>query len=214
MWVPGSGSLETWDGGLDRNYVYCYLSYFGYQRGHRVVKGFWDRVAERCVDDNPYRLGFLQLVCVSETDESAEKEYEEHVKYFYQKMLRIYSPFAESPGYRSIHSMRESIRPQLGQDAMKSATELNWKDFVEQGHIIAGSPATVRDKMEEAIKLLRVGHLMCLLHIGNMPKELTFKNMNLFAKEVMPGLKNIWQDYDDRWWPERLNEPAATTAAD
>ena len=179
-----------------------------------MVKGFWDRAAERGVDDNPYRLGFLQLVCVSETDESAEKEYEEHVKYFYQKMLRIYAPFAESPGYRSIRSMRESIRPQLGQDAMKSATELNWKDFVEQGHIIAGSPATVRDKLEEAIKLLRVGHLMLLLHIGTMPKELTFKNMNLFANEVMPGLKNIWQEYDDPWWPQRVGELTAATAAD
>ena len=98
VWVPGSGSLETWDWVLDRDYVYCYLSYFGYQRGYRVVKGFWDRAAERGVDDNPYRLGFLQLVCVSETDESAEREYEEHVKYFYQKMLRIYAPFSESPG--------------------------------------------------------------------------------------------------------------------
>ena len=178
------------------------------------VKGFWERAAERGVDDNPYRLGFLQLVCVSETDESAQEEYEEHVKYFYQKMLRIYAPFAESPGYRSIHSIRESVRPQLGQDTMKAATELNWKDFVEQGHIIAGSPATVRDKMEEAIKLLRVGHLMCLLHIGTMPKELTFKNMSLFSKEVMPGLKNMWQEYDDPWWPKQVGEQTAAAAAD
>lgn len=214
VWVPGSGSLETWDWVLDRGYVYCYLSYFGYQRGHRVVKGFWDRAAERGVDDNPYRLGFLQLVCVSETDESAEKEYEEHVKYFYQKMLRIYAPFSESPGYRSIHSIRESIRPQLSQDTMKAANELNWKDFVEQGHIIAGSPATVREKMEEAIKLLRVGHLMCLLHIGTMPKELTFKNMDLFAREVMPGLKSMWREYDDPWWPKRVGEQTITAAAD
>ena len=88
------------------------------------------------------------------------------------------------------------------------------RPFVEQGHIIAGSPATVRDKMEEAIKLLRVGHLMCLLHIGTMPKELTFKNMNLFSKEVMPGLKNIYEEYDDPWWPQRVGEQAAPTAAD
>jgi len=214
VWVPGSGSLETWDWVLDRDHVYCYLSYFGYQRGHRVVKSFWDRAAERGVDDNPYRLGFLQLVCVSETDQSAEKEYEAHVKYFYQKMLRIYAPFNESPGYRSINSMRESMRPQLGRDPMKPAGELEWKDFVEQGHIIAGSPATVRERITEAIKLLRVGHLMCLLHIGSMPPDLTRKNMELFAREVMPGIKDLWQEYDDPWWPERAGQPSLATAAD
>ena len=140
VWIPGSGSLETWDWVLERNYVYCYLSYFGYLRGLRVVQGFWDQVAQRGVDDNPYRLGFLQLVCVSETDASAEKEYSEHVKYFYQKMLHIHPPFAEAPGYRSLASIRQSIRPQIGEEAQKAARELEWKDFVEQGHVIAGQP--------------------------------------------------------------------------
>jgi alkanesulfonate monooxygenase SsuD/methylene tetrahydromethanopterin reductase-like flavin-dependent oxidoreductase (luciferase family) len=204
VWIPGSGSLETWDWVLDRNYVYCYLSYFGYLRGLRVVNGFWDRVAERGLDDNPHRLGFLQLVCVSETDQSAEQEYAEHVKYFYRKMLRIHPPYAEAPGYRSINSIRESIRPQIGEEAQKAAGELEWKDFIEQGHVIAGSPETVRDQLVEAAKMLRVGHLMCLLHIGSMPKELTFKNTELFAKEVMPAVKNLWTEYPDPWWPESV----------
>ena len=88
VWIPGSGSLETWDWVLNHNYVYCYLSYFGYQRAEKVVQGYWNTVAERGIDDNPHRFGFLQLVCVSETDEQAEKDYAEHVKYFYQKMLQ------------------------------------------------------------------------------------------------------------------------------
>jgi alkanesulfonate monooxygenase SsuD/methylene tetrahydromethanopterin reductase-like flavin-dependent oxidoreductase (luciferase family) len=204
VWIPGSGSLETWDWVLDRDYVYCYLSYFGYLRGLRVVQGFWDRVAQRGLDDNPYRLGFLQLVCVSESDASAQAEYEEHVQYFYRKMLRIHPPFAESPGYRSIASIRESIRPQIGEEAQKAARDLDWKDFVEQGHVIAGSPATVRDRLTEAIKMLRVGHLMCLLQIGSMPKDLTLKNTELFAREVMPAVRDLWSDYQDPWWPRRL----------
>ena len=214
VWIPGSGSLETWDWVLDRNYVYCYLSYFGYLRGLRVVNGFWDRVAERGLDDNPHRLGFLQLVCVSETDQSAEQEYAEHVKYFYRKMLRIHPPYAEAPGYRSINSIRESIRPQIGEEAQKAAGELEWKDFIEQGHVIAGSPETVRDKLVEAAKMLRVGHLMCLLHIGSMPKELTLKNTELFAKEVMPAVKNLWTEYTDPGWPEKVNTSSPEVAGD
>ena len=118
-------------------------------------------------------------------------------------MLRIHPPFAETPGYRSIASVRESVRPQIGEEAQKAAQELEWKDFIEQGHVIAGSPATVREQLAEAIKMLRVGHLMCLLHIGTMPKDLTLKNTQLFADEVLPHIRDTWSAYDDRWWPER-----------
>jgi hypothetical protein len=76
---------------------------------------------------------------------------------------------------------------------------------VEQGHIIAGSPATVRDRLKEAIQMLRVGHLMCLLHIGTMPKELTFKNMELFTSQVLPAVKDTWPEYSDPWWPSTLS---------
>ncbi len=210
IWIPGGGSLETWDWVLQRDYVYCYLSYFGYLRGQRVVNGFWNRTAELGFDDNPYRLGFLQLVCVSETDAQAEVDYAPHVRYFYNKMLRIYPPFAEAPGYRSIESMRASVRPQLGEESQRIARELQWKDYVEQGHIIAGSPETVRDRLKEAIKLLRVGHLMCLLHIGSMPKDLTKKNLELFATEVLPALKDTWSEYEDRWWPAAVPDRRGT----
>jgi hypothetical protein len=37
-----------------------------------------------------------------------------------------------------------------------------------------------------------------------MPKELTLKNTELFAKEVMPAVKNLWSDYEDNWWPQAV----------
>jgi hypothetical protein len=42
---------------------------------------------------------------------------------------------------------------------------------------------------------------MVLLQIGSMPKELTFKNTELFAKEVMPHVRDLWPGHKDRWWP-------------
>ena len=212
VWIPGSGSLETWDWVLQRDSVYCYLSYYGYKRGKRVLDAFWERVSELGRDDNPYRAGFLQLVCVSETDASAEQEYFPHIQYFYNKMLRIYPPFAEAPGYRSIGSIRAGVRPQSGEEAAKIARELTWGEIVEKGHVIAGSPATVRDRLKEAVKTLRVGHLMCLLHIGTMPKDLTMKNLELFSKEVLPGIQGMWGEYSDRWWPEAVPDRTQVSA--
>ena len=210
VWIPGSGSLETWDWVLERDYVYCYLSYYGYLRGRRVMDGFWERSAQLGVDDNPHRVGFLQLVGVSETDSRAEEEYAPHVKYFYDKMLRIHPPFAEAPGYRSIESMRAGTRAQTGEEAQRVAKSYTWKDYVEEGHIIAGSPATVRERLKEAISMLRVGHLMCLLHIGSMPKDLTMKNIELFTSEVLPAIRDTWSEYEDPWWPAAV--PGRVTA--
>ncbi len=70
------------------------------------------------------------------------------------------------------------------------------------------------DRLTDAVKLLRVGHLMCLLHIGTMPKELTLKNISLFSKEVMPKVRDIYSEYDDPWWPQRVGDMSALSAAD
>ena len=89
--------------------------------------------------------------------------------------------------------------------------DLRYRDFVEKGYVIAGSPATVRDRIrEEVVKGLRVGNLMVLLQIGSMPHELTLENMDLFAREVLPDLRPLWDDegWVNAWWPERLRGSA------
>jgi hypothetical protein len=83
----------------------------------------------------------------------------------------------------------------------------NWKfkDYVENGLVIGGGPATVRDRLTQAIKDLRVGNLMVLLHIGSMPHALTLKNIDMFAREVMPQVRDIWDDeWENHWWPKGL----------
>jgi hypothetical protein len=49
-----------------------------------------------------------------------------------------------------------------------------------------------------------------------MPSEVCKNNIDLFAREVLPYLEGQWDDeYEDRWWPERLKaqRPAAAMAA-
>jgi hypothetical protein len=49
-----------------------------------------------------------------------------------------------------------------------------------------------------------------------MPHELTLENMDLFAREVLPHLRPLWNDdgWVNHWWPERLRggEPARAGA--
>ena len=201
MWIPGGGSLETWEWTARLDYVYCYLSYFGYKRGKATMDGFWEAIARLGVDDNPYRAGFLQLVCVSDTDAEAERLYARHVDYFYKKCLNVWEGFAEAPGYRTLRTLEAGVRPQVGGRAQRIRQDLDWGKYVEQGYVIAGSPATVRERLAECARSLRVGHLMVLLQIGSMPKELTLRNTELFGREVLPHLRELWAGYKDRWWP-------------
>ena len=48
--------------------------------------------------------------------------------------------------------------------------ELPWKDLVDDGSVIAGSPETVRQRMEDLIKSLHVGNIFCLMQVGDMPQ--------------------------------------------
>ena len=201
VWIPGGGSVETWEWTARQDYVYCYLSYFGYKHGKKTMDGFWEAIARLGVDDNPYRAGFLQLVGLSETDAEAERDYAPHVHYFYQKCLNVWEGFAEAPGYRTVRTLQAGSRPQVGLAARQIRQALTWKDYVEQGYIIAGSPATVREALRDCIETLRVGHLMVLVQIGSMPKDLTLKNIELFGREVLPHMRDLWAGYKDRWWP-------------
>ncbi|MDQ4117304.1 MAG: LLM class flavin-dependent oxidoreductase [Actinomycetota bacterium] len=212
VWVPGTGSYSTWDFSAKHDHCYCFLSYFGASAAEQTMAGFWNFVAEYGLKENPYRAGFLQLVAVSETDERAEQEYAEHVKYFYNKCLHIPPHYFGPPGHQDYRSLEKGIRSGRTGKLLEQLTRLKeytYKDFVDNQFVIAGSPATVREQLREAARKLRVGNLMVLLHIGSMPHELTLKNIDLFADEVMPHIKDLWDDepWQNEWWPESLRGP-------
>jgi alkanesulfonate monooxygenase SsuD/methylene tetrahydromethanopterin reductase-like flavin-dependent oxidoreductase (luciferase family) len=215
VWVPGSGSLSTWDFSAKHDHCYCFLSYYGNNLGKRVMDGFWEFVDKTGLEANPYRAGFLQLVAVSETDAKAEEEYYPHIRYFYDKCLHIPAEFQMIPGNQDYRSLANSVKNLLPMQFQLMNEIPNWKykDFVDNQFVIAGSPASVRDQLMAAVKKLRVGNLMVLLHIGSMPHELTLKNIDLFAREVMPHFRNVWDEdgWDNKWWPEKIkqgNRPA------
>jgi alkanesulfonate monooxygenase SsuD/methylene tetrahydromethanopterin reductase-like flavin-dependent oxidoreductase (luciferase family) len=215
VWVPGSGSISTWDFVCDHNYCYCYLSYWGNIYGAKIMDRFWDRVAQNNLDANPYRAGFLQLVAVSETDAQAEKDYEEHIKYFFNKSMRTPLQFLAAPGYQDYPSLVNTVKNLGGGRAGQASRWKEWgfKEFVKEQFVISGSPSSVVDQLKDAIARLRVGNLMVLLQIGSMPHELTLKNIELFGKEVLPHIRHIWdEDWENHWWPEALKSKVAPAA--
>ena len=52
-----------------------------------------------------------------------------------------------------------------------------------------------------AVDTLRAGHLMVLLHFGNMSQDTVRYNSELFAREVMPKVSGLFSDWEDTYWP-------------
>jgi len=200
--IPGGGSVETYDFCIENTYSYSYLSYSGYLRGRDLMRGYWDQVASRAVDESPYRAGFAQVICVGETDAEAEKLYKQHIDYFYNRCLHVYPGFGEAPGYRTIKTLKRGAIPQLTPKGVKTLSQLSWKELLDQRYVICGSPETVREQCEEMIKDLRFGNLFCLMALGDMPNEKVRHSTRLFGEKVMPKLRHLWPDYadDNRFW--------------
>ena len=73
--------------------------------------------------------------------------------------------------------------------ADKMAGDRNPREMDEKGIIIVGSAATVRDRLKAYEKEAGFGLLVTLLHFGSLPHDLTMKNVETFAREVMPHLQ-------------------------
>ncbi len=213
IWIPGGGSIETWDFCLDNDYMYSYLSYYGYKRAAQVMQGFWEKAESVGKAFNPYRAGYAQIVCVADSDEEAERLYSPHIDYFFNRCLHVHPGFADAPGYRTQATLRAGFSPQVGSAASAMRQNLTWKDFVDNGFVIAGSAATVRETLGDALTSMRVGNLMLLCQMGNMPDALARENTQRFAQDVMPSLRNLWSDYEDHWYPVPLTERAKPGAA-
>ena len=215
IFIPGGGSLETYDFCLENDYVYCYLSFTGYRRAKQLMDGYWERVEEYGKDDSPYRAGFAQTIVVAETDEEAEKEYREHIDYFYNRCLHVYPGFADAPGYRTIKTLKANVTSQMTEQAFGNVSSMSWQQLIDDGYIIAGSPDTVANQMKELATSLRVGNIFCLIHVGNMPQDKCMRSTKLFADEVIPQLRDMWPEYkdDNRFWVSPIDHANRAAAA-
>jgi alkanesulfonate monooxygenase SsuD/methylene tetrahydromethanopterin reductase-like flavin-dependent oxidoreductase (luciferase family) len=214
IWIPGSGISSTAEYVIDHDHCFAHLSYFGTKNATTTGDRYWELVAKKGRDVNTFRLSFLQLIGVSETDAEAE-EYAAHAEYFFHKLLHTPSYYQAIPGCLEYNALAAAMQ-NLGRNVDLRA--LSFKDFRERGFVVCGSPKTVTEQLLEGAKRMRIGHLLALLHFGSMSSALCKKNIELFAREVLPHLEGLWEDeYEDRWWPERLRakrpQPALARAS-
>ena len=122
---------------------------------------------------------------MAEDDETAVREARPHIENFLNKFLRMPREMLLPPGYLSLRSA-------LGVTKAKSSIgeKQTIESVMEKGMFICGSPDTVLSKLREYHNQIGFGHLLSLLQFGTLPAELTRKNMELYAREIIPKLRD------------------------
>ncbi|MBT5048447.1 MAG: LLM class flavin-dependent oxidoreductase [Rhodospirillaceae bacterium] len=120
-------------------------------------------------------IGLLRHIYVAETDEEA---------------LRIAKPALEYHA-ASLNWLRERV----GGDNFAKRTGVHrgadFESWADMGMAIAGSPETVRAKLEEQIEKLGINYLIGYLFFGTMSLEEAMRSQKLFVSEIMPHLEKI-----------------------
>ena len=180
IWIPAFGSTETMTWAAERHYTY--LSVFA---PSKLLKRWFDgyRAGANAAGYEAPRdkIGILLPIYVAETDKEAHAEGRQYVTWLYHKGLKHKFEHLFPPGYMTDHSWGRFLQSGLG-----AYSDVSYEDLVKQGYAVVGSPATVRERLAELAEELGFGLVNALLHIGDMPHDHTIRNMELFAREVMP----------------------------
>lgn len=183
IWIPGAGSIETVEFVARKRYAYMGIPYFHISVFDRMFRMFREACEREGYTYDPLQAGWLTPIYVADTDKEAREQYEEHFWYFVRRLLPGIS--VNPPGYTSLRSMENIMK-----GAHTFALNLQSWDQVEEGaYAIVGSPDTVYEKLERHLATLGTGNLLGLFQLGTLPADLTRRNLELFAGEVMPRLR-------------------------
>jgi alkanesulfonate monooxygenase SsuD/methylene tetrahydromethanopterin reductase-like flavin-dependent oxidoreductase (luciferase family) len=187
IWIPSQGSKETieWASHPDRRYTYL-QTFSPVKVVERYLKQYRDTAKGYGYESKDSQLGWAVPVYVAKDDETARREARSHFEAFRNVFLRMPVEMLLPPGYTS----RESLKNVMKAKAQLSA-DITIETGIELGLFVCGGPDTVRRAFEGYWKDMRFGHLLVMLQFGTLPADLTRKNMDLFAREVMPGLKKL-----------------------
>ena len=113
-------------------------------------------------------------------------EAKEHFENFRNVFVRMPLEMLLPPGYTSRESMKNVMKAKA-----QMFGDVTLEQAVEMGLFVCGSPQTVRKAFENYWSEMRFGNLLVMCQFGTLPADLTRRNLELFAKDVLPALKKL-----------------------
>ena len=134
----------------------------------------------------PEQLGWSMPVYVADTDAQAQKEAFPHLEFFFRRLLKMPTNMLIPPGYTGERSLERMAKTA----ASFNFATVRMEDLNEAGVILVGGVETVRQRLTEYAKTMNFGLYCPLLQFGSLPADLTRRNMELFARAIMPHLRD------------------------
>ena len=158
-------------------------------RGAGAVHGLYREQAEKYgYTATPQQLGWAVPIYVADSDAIAYREAKPHIESFYNKFARMPQEMLLPPGYLSLASMQALVAKSKA--SLTSGVYQTIDDVMRKGIFLCGSADTVCDLLTTYQQKIGFGHLICLLQFGTLPADLTRRNLELFARKVMPRVRH------------------------
>ena len=189
IWTPSTGSSETIEWAAHPSRKYVYLQTYSPIASVARFLNYYREAAQRLYGytASSEQIGWCAPVYVSDTDEKARAEAALHIEALFNKLLRQPFQMIFPPGYLSA----KSLKNMLSHKRSVTGQEHTVDTLIEQGIILCGSPDSVRKQLVESHRLLGFQNFLAMLQFATLPRDLTDKNIRLFAREVLPALQTL-----------------------
>lgn len=186
VWITGSSDLENIKRAASRGFVFA-----TFLQPHDKVKWMFDGYRSAYHDTGlpgGGGMAYMPLVYTAETDEEAERGARMLTWYLDAKSEPQYG---NPPGYVPIETNVLAL-----QGKFKGRTAAMRKQSIEylkdQGVLIYGKPDDVAQQIRRLHELVGgFDHLLMMQQAGHLDHESTVRSMTLFAKHVMPQVKDL-----------------------
>jgi alkanesulfonate monooxygenase SsuD/methylene tetrahydromethanopterin reductase-like flavin-dependent oxidoreductase (luciferase family) len=189
IWIPSQGSSETikWAVEPERKYPFL-VTFSAAELVVRYLTLYREQAGKFGYECSGDQLGWAAPIYVADTDARAKDEARAGIESLFNEYLANPWEMLLPPGYTSLSSLKNTmkLRKSLGSRARNQTIE----QLMESGTVVVGSPKTVREKINLMRERTGLEILVAMLQFGVLNDELTLRNMELFASEVMPHLRN------------------------
>jgi alkanesulfonate monooxygenase SsuD/methylene tetrahydromethanopterin reductase-like flavin-dependent oxidoreductase (luciferase family) len=189
-YLVGSGSPEIVDLAAELGFGYSVV-FVPISQQLRTFERYRERSAECGHETGPDDTPIGVMAYVAESDEQARREFEPHVRSFFETFLRTRAHYLSPPGYLSIEEFRRRAGSAVDLAKLHGGGSFDWDAFTGHSRVIAGTPERVAEAIAGWARQAGSSTITCHLHLGDMPHWKVVKNLTLFAEEVMPRLRDV-----------------------
>ncbi len=186
IWIPSQGSSETvkWAADPSRKYQFL-VTFSSTDLVTRYLTAYRNQCTEFGYECSGDQLGWAVPVYVADTDEKAKEEAGRAIEALFGDYLPNPWEMLLPPGYTSMSSMKQTMKLRSSLGKVRPTAD----QLIGSGTALIGSVKTVRQKISEMVDRTGVNSLVTMLQFGTLSDELTRRNMDMFASEVMPHFK-------------------------